>query len=68
MCQACVDAAKEVFPEIPDDEVRGWLLACTCYPFGDGSHERKQIKALRDLTADWHECYAIVDRETENAT
>lgn len=32
MCQQCVDACREIFPEVPDDEMGGFLLGTTCFP------------------------------------
>ena len=69
MCQVCVDACREVFPEVPDEEMGNFLLATTCYPFGDGTQVRAQLVTNREkmTTDDWQECYAIADHETDEA-
>lgn len=73
MCQVCLDAMKEIFPEVPELERGGFLLGTTCFPFGTGEQTRAQLLELRArmTTSDYHECYAIaesdLDEEVEQA-
>ena len=67
MCRACAEACREIFPEVPDDEMGDFLISTTCYPFGEATQVRSQLVTNRDkmTTSDWHECYAISDREMD---
>jgi hypothetical protein len=65
MCQQCVDVCREIFPEVPDDEMGDFLFGTTCFPFGEPAQVREQLVDLRSkmATDDWHECFAIADQE-----
>ena len=69
MCQQCVDACREVFPDVPDGEMGDFLIGTTCFPFGTPELVREQMQANRAkmTTDDWHECFAIADAEMEAA-
>lgn len=40
MCQRCVDAFDELWPELTADERMHFLWSCTAYPVGDNTRER----------------------------
>jgi hypothetical protein len=63
MCAECVDACREVFPEVSDDDMGDFLYGTTCFPFGGPGKVREQLvrNRARMQTTDWRECYAIVD-------
>lgn len=65
MCAECVAAVMTVFPEISDDEVGDFLMNCTAFPFSSPEFLLKQLRALREKTSDYKECYAIVEEEME---
>ncbi len=69
MCKQCADACRDVFPEVPVEEMSDFLLATTCFPFGSPEDVRLQLQQNRaKMTSDdWRECYAIADREMEEA-
>ena len=69
MCKACAEACREVFPEVPDDKMWDFLMSTTCFPCGDAPQVRSQLVKNRDqmITDDWQECYAIADRELDEA-
>ena len=53
MCQQCVDACREIFPEVSDDEMGGFLLETTCFPFGSPKQVREQlVENKRDIPDD----------------
>ena len=48
MCQECVDACKEYFP----DREKDWgdlLMSFTAFPFGDPDKIKKQLKHLAEV-------------------
>lgn len=69
MCKQCVDACREVFPEVPDDEVSDFLWETTCFPAGDHKMVRKQLVQNRQRmkTDDYRECYAIAEKDVDDA-
>jgi len=69
MCQKCVDACREVFPEVPDDEMFGFLFGTTVFPFAHGDTVREMLLSNRSKMVgdDWHECFAIADDEDRRA-
>jgi hypothetical protein len=69
MCQGCVDACREVFPEVPDEEMRDFLMGTTCFPFGTPEAVRVNLldNRSRMTTSNWQECYTITDAQTTEA-
>jgi hypothetical protein len=65
MCKLCVDAVREIFPDVPEGEIHEFLTACTCFGFGSPDEVRQDIQDLRKETADYHECYALADEINE---
>ena len=63
MCVECVKAVNDVFPEVPEEELGAFLMNCTAFPFGDSVLVKKQLDELRAKTANYKECYAIVEEE-----
>lgn len=68
MCAKCVAVVTACFPEIPDDEIGGFLMNCTAFPCGDAETIERQVRILRARTADHRECYGIVEAEMEAAS
>lgn len=57
MCQKCVDAVIEIFPDA-DDDYRNYLLwNYTCFPFGEPEQVREMLEHVREVGT------ARVDRE-----
>lgn len=48
MCQKCVDAIKEYWPNLPEERWSDLLFNCTCYPCGDGDDVAKQVKEMAE--------------------
>lgn len=67
MCKRCLDAVKEIFPDVPDNEVGDFLFGCTCFPFGNPEHVRDQLVEMKSKVTDWRECYALADAELTRA-
>ena len=63
MCAKCVEAVEETFPEVPDDEVGGFLMNVTAFPCAEPEYILKQLRDLRAQTPDYKQCYAIVEAE-----
>lgn len=63
MCADCVKAVNDIFPEVPEKELGDFLMNCTAFPFGDRATVKKQLEELRAKTADYKECYSIVEKE-----
>lgn len=63
MCQKCIDSVKRYFPNLPEDKYGGFLMDCTCFPFGDAEEVEKQVKELSEQTSSYEECQAIVERK-----
>jgi len=60
MCQGCVDAFEELWPELGDEERMTFLWTCTAFPAGDNTRER-----LVDLVGRCGKDFAAVLRENE---
>jgi hypothetical protein len=43
MCQKCVDAVKEIYPDCPEEVMGDFLFSATAFPFGNGDLVRKQL-------------------------
>jgi len=67
MCIKCAGAMTELFPEVPDDEVGDFLMACTAFPFAEGDVLKEQLVSLRNKmkSTDYHECYGIASEDNE---
>jgi hypothetical protein len=48
MCEKCLQAFKEVFPDKPEDEAFNVLVNFTSFPFGEPEQIRQQLIELRD--------------------
>jgi hypothetical protein len=40
MCQRCVDAFEELWPELTEEQRMHFLWNCTAFPVGDNTRER----------------------------
>ena len=67
MCKICADSVKEFFPDVPKNRMGDFLMSVTCFPFGDGKTERRQLRALRKRTANWKECFAFANDDLDKA-
>ena len=69
MCQQCADACREIFPEVPQEEIGNFLVGTTCFPCGESSIVRAQLLVNRErmTTDDWRECYAIAAKDIDEA-
>lgn len=43
MCDKCVSAVEEIFPDCPEDMIGDFLFATTPFPFGSHEVVRKQL-------------------------
>lgn len=68
MCQACVEAVKRHYPQLPDKDYGGFLMAVTCFPFGDPERVDEQLATMkRNTDGSVGAAYAYADRETDMA-
>lgn len=65
MCAKCVDVVKEVFPDVPDEEIGSFLMNCTAFPFVDPEVIDKQLRELRARTDNYKQCYGLVEADME---
>jgi hypothetical protein len=65
MCAKCFEAARSIFPGVPEGEVGNFLMNCTAFPLAEPEYIEKQLKELRAKTNNYQECYAIVEEEME---
>ena len=50
MCQQCVDAKADLFPDATHEQFMNILWEHTCFPFGDADQVRKHLEEyVRDL-------------------
>lgn len=68
MCAKCVTVVTACFPEIPDDEIGGFLMNCTAFPCADAETIERQVHDLRAKTDDYRKCYGIVEAEMDAAS
>lgn len=63
MCKECLENVREIFPEVPAEEIGDFLLSTTCYPFGTAKRVRSNLLENRSLmkTTDYRECYEIAE-------
>lgn len=43
MCQKCIDAIKETWKDLPEENYDDLLMGATCFPFGDPEEIKKQL-------------------------
>jgi len=43
MCQKCIDAVKETWPDLPEENYDDLLTGATCFPFGSSEEVRNQL-------------------------
>jgi len=48
MCQECVDAVKEYWPELPQDQWGDLLMGATAYPYGGPEKIRTQLAEMAE--------------------
>lgn len=48
MCTTCVDVARSLFPDCPDERLGDFLMSATCFPFGDGEIVARQLREHRE--------------------
>jgi hypothetical protein len=63
MCLQCVEAVKEVFPDVPDEEYGDFLMGTTCFPFGDAEVVRMQLLKHKSRTDDYKDCYGLAEKD-----
>jgi hypothetical protein len=54
MCQKCVEAFEELWPELSNEDRMQFLCNCTAFPIGDNTRERLEYfidKCGKDLAA-----------------
>lgn len=70
MCQACVDACRELFPSVPSSEMFAFLMDTTCFPAGNPEQVRQNLEENRSRmkTCDYRECYEIADADLNEAS
>ena len=44
MCQQCVDAVREIWPNLPEENMHDLLICATAYPFADAETIKEQLK------------------------
>lgn len=62
MCQGCVDAFDELWPELPNDERMLFLWSCTAFPAGNNTRERL-VYYLDKCGKDLQAILTLSDRE-----
>ena len=50
MCEKCVDAVKQYWPSLPENQYGNLLYGATSFPFGDHEQVCKQVKELAEQT------------------
>ena len=50
MCQACVDAAREIYPDLPEGDLGHLLMGATAFPFAGPEYIREQLIETREAT------------------
>ena len=46
MCELCVNAVAEHFPDLPEKEYSRFLFSTTCFPFGTAEQTIKMVEDL----------------------
>ena len=68
MCQACVDAIREHWPDLPEDEYGDLLYSATSYPAGDAEQVVAQIKEMAERSGrDLGVAIRLAVQDTEKA-
>lgn len=67
MCAECVSAVREIFPEVPDEEMGNFLYGATGFPFVPPEKVKEQLASarLRMASTDWREAYGIADSDLD---
>ena len=64
MCQQCVDALKQYWPDLPESQWWTLLFGGTCFPFGSGEQTAAQLRELAEKSGcDMERALAIADSE-----
>jgi hypothetical protein len=64
MCEKCVEACQEIFPE-QEDEWGNMLMNFTAFPFADPERIREQLKHLKEVGP--KQVMEEIDKEMEDA-
>lgn len=68
MCQKCVDAVQEYYPDCPQQMMGDFLFAATCFPFGTPEKVREQLANMRARGQDtWRKALAYTDEQVTQA-
>jgi len=68
MCQKCVDAVKQAWPNQPESDYGTLLWNATCFPAGDAEMVTEQVQKMADWTGcDLGLALALADEMTERA-
>ncbi|MCK5609331.1 hypothetical protein KAR91_46085 [Candidatus Pacearchaeota archaeon] len=73
MCQICVAAVKEYWPDLPESEYGNLLMSATCFPCGPPETTIVQVREMADKVrvagrpGDVQMALCIADEETEAA-
>ena len=46
MCQKCVDAMEQWFPDLPREYYHDFLMATTAFPFTSGEDTKRQVAEM----------------------
>lgn len=64
MCQKCVDAVRQYYPQLPEKEWGNFLMGVTCFPFGCGEQVAEQLqRTKRNTDGSVGAAYAYADTE-----
>lgn len=50
MCQKCVDAVKQHYPQLSEKEYGAFLMGVTCFPFGEHEQVAEQLATMKRNT------------------
>ena len=65
MCEKCIEAVEQTFPDVPKEEIGSFLMNCTAFPMGSTELIAEQLQELRNKTNNYKACYRIVEDEME---
>ena len=68
MCQLCIDAVKQYWPDLPEEDWSTLLMGTTAYPFVSGEETARQLKEMAEASGcDLGTAMAIVNEEMRQA-
>ena len=69
MCDVCVDAVQQHWPDLTEHEQGSLLLGATCFPFGSAKQVEEELKRLAERTGcNLRAALALADAEMNTAT